>query len=412
MRIRQASRAFCALAALTVMAWVFAPAASAAESAQKARELFLDPGGRLMCAARAGDTLSFPANSQQAFESSAGMGVDIITTTARLTKDGQFVLMESENTLGTCVDSKGADVNKNVSDLTLDEIKALQLKPAGSRALAGSPVLTLKEALKICEGTCLLMVSAPEEQRGKLAEFVAENHAEDFVILRGKGSGDGFAAWAPGKTDMAAGYYGGNIVFMATHEIGRCFDNKIPAVELAVGNPYGVIFNRFIMKRFEGRGRAMISTADESSCGKREDNALGWDNLADKGYSIIETDYAPELLLYIKDIEGARGELERRIENADALCASGGYEAAHTGELRAAADQGRAVLDGAGTSLSRVREAAYEVNEAAVRLQNGTQAEEKGTFHATPGKIAAAVLCTAAILAAQVYTYQKSRKNR
>ena len=412
MRIRQATRAFCALAALTAMAWVFAPAASAADAGQQARKLFLDPDGRLMCAARAGDTLSYPANSQQAFESSAGMGVDIITTTARLTKDGQFVLMESENTLGTCVDGKGADVNKRVSDLTLDEIKTLQLKPAGSKALSGCPVLTLTEALVICKGTCLLMVSVPEEQRGKLAEFVTDYKAEDFVILRGKGSGEGFAAWAPGKTDMATGYYGGNIVFMATREIGLCFDNKIPAVELSVANPYGVIFNRFIMKRFEGRGRAMISTADESSCGKREDNALGWDNLAAKGYSIIETDYAPELMLYIKDIESARGELERRIKSADALCSSGAYEAAHTGELRAAADQGQAVLDGVSTSLSRVREAAYEVNEALVRLQNGTQAEEKGAFSATPGRIAAAVLCAAAILAAQVYTYKKSRKNR
>lgn len=412
MRVRQASRAFYALAALAAMAWVFAPAASAAESGQAARELFLDPGGRLMCAARAGDTLSYPANSQQAFESSAGMGVDIITTTARLTKDGQFVLIESANTLGTCVDSKGADVNKKVSDLTLDEIKTLQLKPAGSRAQAGCPVLTLKEALGICGDTCLLMVSAPEEQRDELAEFVSENQAEDVVILRGRGSGDDFSTWVPGKADMAAGYYGGNIVFMATREIGRCFDNKTAAVELAVGNPYGVIFNRFIMKRFEGRGRAMISAADPSSCGKREDNALGWDNLAAKGYSIIETDYAPELLEYIRDIEGALGELERRVEDANARCSSGTYEAAQTGELRAAAAQGQTVLNGGSTSLSRVREAAYEVNEALVRLQNGTQADEKGTLNITPGKITAAVLCAAAILAAQVYTYKKSKKNR
>ena len=106
MRIRQATRALCALAALTALAWVFVPAASAADAGLQARELFLDPDGRLMCAARGGDTLNYPANSQQAFESSAGTGVDIITTTARLTKDGEFVLAENENTLGAWVDGE------------------------------------------------------------------------------------------------------------------------------------------------------------------------------------------------------------------------------------------------------------------------------------------------------------------
>jgi len=407
MRIRPVIKTLCVLAALAVTACFIAPAALAADAGQEARELFLNPISRLMCAARAGDTLQYPPNSWQAFQSASGMGVDIITTTAQLTKDGQFVLLDSANTLGICVDAKGKDVDKNIPELTMTQLKDLMLKPTGSRAMAGCAVLTLKQALDICKGNCLLMVSAAEELREDLVKFIAENKAEDFVILRGRGSGEDFAAWAP-ETNMAVGYYSGNIVFMATKEIANCLENKTAAVELASGNPYSVIFSRTVMKRFKGRCRAMVSTADPASCGKREDNAQGWDNLASKGYNIIETDYPGELLEYIRDIEAARGELERRIEDADALCASGDYPAEYTGELLAAVAQGRVFFGS--TALSIVREASYQVSEAAARLQNGRQADERGTFSVTPGKIAAALLCTAAILAAQVYTYKKSRR--
>ena len=81
-------------------------------------------------------------------------------------------------------------------------------------------------------------------------------------------------------------------------------------------NGNGVLYDNFLMKRFVGNKRAMVSMAN-GRCGKRADNETGWDDLISRGYSVIETDFPAELTEYIEKTETAATDLEKYIDLYD-----------------------------------------------------------------------------------------------
>ena len=78
-------------------------------------------------------------------------------------------------------------------------------------------------------------------------------------------------------------------------------------------NGNGVLYDNFLMKRFVGSKRAMVSMVN-GRCGKRADNEAGWDDLISRGYSVIETDFPAELTEYIRKTETAATDLEKNID--------------------------------------------------------------------------------------------------
>ena len=50
-------------------------------------------GSRIILAAHRGDRFNYPENTMPAFESAVSLGVDMIETDVRMSKDGELVLM-------------------------------------------------------------------------------------------------------------------------------------------------------------------------------------------------------------------------------------------------------------------------------------------------------------------------------
>lgn len=76
-------------------------------------------GSRIILAAHRGDKFRYPENTILAFESAIDLGVDMIETDIRMSKDGELVLIHDRSALRT------TGIDKNIDEMTLSEIKSL-----------------------------------------------------------------------------------------------------------------------------------------------------------------------------------------------------------------------------------------------------------------------------------------------
>lgn len=94
----------------------------------------------ILIAGHRGYPARYPENTLRSFEEAIRCGCDMVETDVRASKDGVLVIMHDESALRT------TGVDKNISDMTLEEIKGLYV---GDPEL-GQQVPTLKEFLELC----------------------------------------------------------------------------------------------------------------------------------------------------------------------------------------------------------------------------------------------------------------------
>ena len=105
-------------------------------------------------AAHRADYVFAPENSIQALENAIYFGADLIETDVRLTKDGHVIMMH-DYTVDRMTNGTG-----RVSNLTLEEIKALRLKNNWGGA-TDYQVPTLEEFIQVAKGkVCLYLDKA------------------------------------------------------------------------------------------------------------------------------------------------------------------------------------------------------------------------------------------------------------
>ncbi|HOO71210.1 MAG TPA: glycerophosphodiester phosphodiesterase family protein [Spirochaetota bacterium] len=100
--------------------------------------------------ARRGGMPSLPADSPEAYHAAIASGAHVITATARLSADNELVLVRENNVLSM------TGIDKNISDMTLAEIKSLDAAYTFKDPLTGEysyrgkgiSFMTLKEALE------------------------------------------------------------------------------------------------------------------------------------------------------------------------------------------------------------------------------------------------------------------------
>ncbi|GAB7550823.1 glycerophosphodiester phosphodiesterase family protein [Novosphingobium sp. 11B] len=137
-----------------------------------------------------------PENSVQALEHCAAMGVDMMETDVRETKDGYLVIMHDDS-----VDRTTTGTGK-VADLTLAQIRTLRLRQneGGPDAPAtDQQVLTLDEMLALAKGRITLNLDVKDPIYPEVIAAVRKAGAQDRVTLKtrmGVGS-QPLAAMAP-----------------------------------------------------------------------------------------------------------------------------------------------------------------------------------------------------------------------
>lgn len=367
---------------------------------------FSDGKKNIICIAHRGDWHSFPENSAEAINAAAEY--DAVSVDIRLTADGKPVLMADEKVDRMSVDSEGKSVSGKVSSFTLAQLKELYLRESNGgtdKKKTTCRIPELKEIYETAAGRTAVMLNVQENDfktvydyvkaLGKLNETVFRINAKPKKIIELTRDLDGV---------NVTGNYQGNIIFLATSAVKKYFAANIYTIEMGSTNGNGVLYDNFLMKRFVGSKRAMVSMVN-GRCGKRADNEAGWDDLISRGYSVIETDFPAELTEYIRKTETAATDLEKNIDiyaNTDLSPYTSETEKAFSFALSAA----KKTLDGK-SSFSELTDARSALQSAHDSLKVGAKKNVALKFRFTPGRIIAVVLCAAAFTGGTLFLRSK-----
>lgn len=367
---------------------------------------FSDGKNNIICIAHRGDWHSFPENSAEAINAAAEY--DAVSVDIRLTADGKPVLMADEKVDRMSVDGEGKSVSGKVSSFTLAQLKELYLRESNGgtdKKKTTCRIPELKEIYETAAGRTAVMLNVQENDfktvydyvkaLGKLDETVFRINAKPQKIIELTRDLDGV---------NVTGNYQGNIIFLATSAVKKYFAANIYTIEMGSTNGNGVLYNNFLMKRFVGSKRAMVSMVN-GRCGKRADNETGWDDLISRGYSVIETDFPAELTEYIRKTETAATDLEKNIDiyaNTDLSPYTSETEKAFSSALSAA----KKTLDGR-SSFSELTDARSALQSAHDSLKVGAKKNVALKFRFTPGRIIAVVLCAAAFTGGTLFLRSK-----
>ena len=367
---------------------------------------FSDDKRNIICIAHRGDWHSFPENSAEAINASAEY--DAVSVDVRLTADGKPVLMADEKVDRMSVDGEGKSVSGKVSSFTLAQLKELYLRESNGgtdKKKTTCRIPELKEIYETAAGRTAVMLNVQENDfktvydyvkaLGRLDETVFRINAKPQKIIELTRDLDGV---------NVTGNYQGNIIFLATSAVKKYFAANIYTIEMGSTNGNGVLYDNFLMKRFVGSKRAMVSMVN-GRCGKRADNETGWDDLISRGYSVIETDFPAELTEYIRKTETAATDLEKNIDiyaNTDLSPYTSETEKAFSSALSAA----KKTLDGR-SSFSELTDARSALQSAHDSLKVGAKKNVALKFRFTPGRIIAVVLCAAAFTGGTLFLRSK-----
>lgn len=367
---------------------------------------FSDGKKNIICIAHRGDWHSFPENSAEAINAAAEY--DAVSVDVRLTADGKPVLMADEKVDRMSVDGEGKSVSGKVSSFTLAQLKELYLRESNGgtdKKKTTCRIPELKEIYETAAGRTAVMLNVQENDfktvydyvkaLGKLDETVFRINAKPQKIIELTKDLDGV---------NVTGNYQGNIIFLATSAVKKYFAANIYTIEMGSTNGNGVLYYNFLMKRFVGSKRAMVSMVN-GRCGKRADNETGWDDLISRGYSVIETDFPAELTEYIRKTETAATDLEKNIDiyaNTDLSPYTSETEKAFSSALSAA----KKTLDGR-SSFSELTDARSALQSAHDSLKVGAKKNVALKFRFTPGRIIAVVLCAAAFTGGTLFLRSK-----
>ena len=261
-------------------------------------------------AAHRADYVFAPENSIQALENAIYFGADLIETDVRLTKDGHVIMMH-DYTVDRMTNGTG-----RVSNLTLEEIKALRLKNNWGGA-TDYQVPTLEEFIQVAKGkVCLYLDKAgydlPGHEEGHLVKEllkILKKHdvlEESVFVLN----------W---PYEKAKRIFGEDLVKVIYCPV---IEDKIPDLETYVNeyieklSPVAFQFRfdslktrtyQLLPKVLASGSKAFVAAtwdthtanhSDRVSIFKRPSEGWGW--LIAQGFSILETNYARDLIRYLK----------------------------------------------------------------------------------------------------------------
>ena len=334
---------------------------------------FVNPNGRVLSVAKYGNKRLYPANSIEGINNCIELGVDAVTVSVQETKDKQLVLLSGTDLSKYCVsreDGKTAVAGK-VTECTLEDIQKNYCLKADNGGADGEAkvygVASLADAINAAKGKILIVVNGGWKYAEQINDIAKELEACDTVIIRGAKDTDKIAKFiskvGTSGCRVAAVYDVDNDKGNAKDYIGKALESGAFIVELKAEKGMASIFNSTPLEKFDGKGRAMISTTKSNLCGDREDRQASWEELIDLGYSMIETDYPRELAQYLKQIETYRSELTTLIATAQNIDQSS-YTKVSIASLNDALEEAMAVSSEGCKSLNDLDTARYHIQEA------------------------------------------------
>jgi len=316
------------MAAVTPARASFAPPA-AYTRAEAIRHKLENPGGGIVIVAHGGchdaspahGVSSAPENSLAALEHCVRMGVDMMATDVRRSKDGALIIMH-DTTVDRTTNGTG-----RVADLTLVELKRLRLREnfggKTARILSKQTIPTLRELLAAARGLIILNLDIEEDVQTRVITAIVAAGMTQGVLVR--------AAVGEVRHPMADQLPYSRVMFMPVIVSGRgpvstdlgavaaaqiAAAHRIPAVAtlnlsesefsaVAAATRWGGV--RLWADVLPGAGMVGI-VAKADNLDLSHDDAQAWAILLARGVTVLETDEPAALMDYVR----RRGSLEPR----------------------------------------------------------------------------------------------------
>lgn len=256
-----------------------------------------------------GDWRNFPENSKGAILSSITLGADIVELDVQRTKDGRFIL-NHDATLDRTTTGKG-----KVCDLTLEQIKKFKMRDAKGK-VTDYEILTLEEALELTRGRIIMNIDKFTAYPREILDAVAAVGALKEVLVKSlHNPDDARKFFGPYWKDVEDGtlLYMPVIQFCwkrhkkAAHDLPLWLakePRKASMYEICVDSPkHAAAFGK--VTEAKGAPRLWVNTMwDNLDAGHGDKRALldpdaNWGWVLDQGATMIQTDYAAELIVWL-----------------------------------------------------------------------------------------------------------------
>ena len=386
---------------------ILAPCVSALDSVEAVKSLS-DGGEKIICIAHRGDWHSFPENSAV----NAALEYDAVSVDVKLSSDGIPVLMADETVDRMCVDSDSKPISGTVSSFTFAQLGEMYLREDNggtNKSKTDCRIPELKKIFEVSDGKTAIVVNVSESDFKTIYDYVKALGKLDETVFRINAKAKKIVELTKDLDGIKVlGNYQGNIIFLATSAVKECFSNGIYTIEMGSTNGNGVLYGNFLLKRFVGNKRAMVSMVN-GRCGKRTDNETGWDDLISRGYSAIETDFPAELTEYIRKTNSAAIDLEKFIDLYNGIDLTP-YNTESEKAFSSALSEAKSLL-GTPCSFSEIADARSALQSAHDSLTVGEKKNVTLKFKFTPGRIITVVLCGAAFTVGTLYLISKKKEN-
>ena len=376
--------------------------------AENSQEHLYNNRDGLIAVSYRGDTENYPENSIEAILSAKELGADMVSVGVQKTKD-LLILADDENIRNFC-NSESESISASYWDQDLENCYLYD----NSGKLTECKVASLYDALMVAEDIILILDIAPED-KDTVYDVVKYYNAIDRVIFRFKENSKDIVNWVKSKDTKpnVIGIYSGNIIWNAISHIEN-LSEVCSIVQYQSKNYFNVMYGTWVGDRFsaEGKARALAPAYDKELCGQRQDNASGWNELIENGFSVIETNNIASLAEYTKRAEELNVSLKKLAEKAEKADLSV-YSDVSADNLSKALKEANETLQRGVSSVGELENANSQLLLAMNRLNLSDGVEsQKGALNITAGKIIATVLVGAAILAGQIYVHKMQQEKR
>jgi len=231
--------------------------------------------GGVYVVAHRGAHEGIPENTLAAYQKAIDLGCDFVEIDVRTTKDGKFVSVHN----GT-IDAYVPGKTGRVSEMTLEELRALDIGARMGDPWKGTKVPTFEGILDLCKGKIgiyLDLKSAPVPELVKIVK--AKGMEKDIIWYVGGRHLDDLKASCPECFEMPDPGPEKNLA--------KLLDEHKPRVVAAVWEH----FSKSFVDACHNAGAIVICDEDGTECW---DDMLGW------GTDGIQTDHPAQLIEYLK----------------------------------------------------------------------------------------------------------------
>lgn len=392
---------------LSVLFFVFLTLLTFSVSAKnEVYEKLCNNKGGIMSVSHRGDAVSYPENSLEAVLSASKKGADMVSVSVQKSADGVFVLCEKGDLSSFC-----STKETNLSKLDYKALSKISYYETDG-SVSKCKITSLEKALKALRGKSILVLDNAWEYRNELEEFARENQAFQNIILRTDEKSKNIKKWKEETNSSlnVLGIYDGGIIFFALSHISNLKDESV--VQYQSKNYFNEMYKSLVTRNFsnENNPRALSPMYHADLCGQRTDCDTGWNEMINRGFSVIETNCIEELVYYIERTEKVRDALQKLCEKGEKVDISL-YSSASEKNFSKAFVEAKEILKNPNTSLEKLQGSYSLLSQTMKNLTFGThEDDQRGNLNVTPLKVFFVIVFGSLILLGEIYVYKKQKR--